>query len=135
MSADLPARLGYTVGTDGSFVNDCGDRVNASVRTLKWGPRGESIVALIPAGPEAPACYGDGPGLVTIWSTDATQREPWIAHRGYVSLLPESGPDAPQAALGGPGQAFPVMMWNGSAFAPAGRAADEREFSAGVVVP
>lgn len=135
LTADFPARLGYAVNADGSFTNDCGDRVTASVRTVEWGPGGDSVVAVIPAGSNMPACYGDGPGLVTIWSTDKTQRQPWITHRGYVSLLPGSGKGTAQAALGGPGQSFPVMQWNGSAFESAGRAADEREFGTGLVLP
>jgi hypothetical protein len=135
LTADLPARLGYSVGADDSFVNECGDRVIASVRTVKWGPGGEITFALIPAGSKAPACYGDGPGLVTLWSTDASQRAPLITHRGIVSLLPGTGKGPAEVALGGPGMAFPVLRWNGSGFESAGRTADEREFGTGLVLP
>ncbi|MCC7182665.1 MAG: hypothetical protein IT509_03745 [Rhodocyclaceae bacterium] len=34
---------------------------------VKWAPLGEVLLAVIPAGANV-SCYGDGPGLVTLWA-------------------------------------------------------------------
>jgi hypothetical protein len=123
------------VDADESFVNECGDRVKAEVRRVKWAPLGEVVLAVIPAGANAPACYGDGPGLVTLWSADGEKSQPLVTHRGPVSLLAGSKESGAEVALGGGGSAFAVVRWNGWTFEATGRSVDEAAFSAGVVLP
>jgi hypothetical protein len=135
LASQLPRRLGYSVNADESFVNECGDQVTAQVRKVKWAPMDEVTLAIIPAGAGAPACYGDGPGLVTLWSADGSGLQPLISHRGPVSLLRSTGKAPAEVALGGAGGAFPVLRWNGSTFEPTGRMADEREFGDGIMLP
>jgi hypothetical protein len=135
LTAELPRRLGYSVSADESFVNDCGDRVTAKVSRLKWAPIGEVVVAVIPAGASAPSCYGDGPGLVTLWAADGLASQPWVSHRGPVSLLRGTSNGTAEVALGGGGSAFPVLRWSDATFEPTGRFAGEEEFGAGIILP
>ncbi len=123
------------MSADESFVNDCGDRVMAKMNQVKWAPLGEVLVAVIPAGASAPACYGDGPGLVTLWAADGSGSQPWVTHRGPVSLLRGTSEGAAEVALGGGGNAFPVLRWSGATFEPTGRFAGEQEFGAGIILP
>lgn len=133
LTVELPRRLGYSVSADESFMNDCGDRVAAKVRQVKWAPLGEVLLAVIPAGANV-ACYGDGPGLVTLWAANGLGSQPLVSHRGFVSLLPGTTQGTAEVALGGGGSTFQVLRWNGSTFEP-GRVASEAEFSAGIMLP
>lgn len=121
-SAALLKTIGLTPDASGRVENECGERVAPSVQAAELGGAlGTAWLVAIGGGPNLASCYGDGPDLHLLKAEGAGHREIYAARGRMLIVLPTSTNGVRDLADGGPGFSFPVWIWNGKAYAPAGR--------------
>lgn len=116
------AALQMRANAQGRVENECGDVVTPEFRPLDLGSGvGRAVAFIIGGGPSAAACYGDGPLIVVYRNVGGAWREIYMLRGGVMVILSTQHRGANDIANGGPGFSFPVLEWNGNAYAPANR--------------
>lgn len=116
------AVLQLSANAQGRVQNECGDLVTPEFRPLDLGAGvGRAVAFIIGGGPSAAACYGDGPLIVVYRNAGDAWREIYQLRGGVMIILSTQHGGANDIASGGPGFSFPVMEWNGAAYASANR--------------
>ena len=136
---DIPALLAaidLDPDAEGRVLNACDESVAPRVAAIDLGAAlaGARSVT-IPGGPQAPTCYGDGPGAVYLVTPGADGPRVAILHQGYIAILESETDGVRDIALGGRGFTFPVLAWDGSGYARTGRTIDDAELGAATFVP
>ncbi len=132
--AALLRAIGVEADADGRVVNACDKAVVPLIVAVDLGAASARAV-VIPGGPEAPTCYGDGPGAVHLVTLDDGGPKLVLLHLGYIGILETETDGVRDVALGGPGFSFPVFVWDGGGYTAAGRAVADADFAAATVVP
>jgi len=122
--------LGLKGDPQGQVMNECGELVTPQfLQTELGGSVGTATLFAISGGPHIAACYGDGPDLHLMMRDAARWREIYSARGRVLILLPTSTAGVRDIGDGGPGLSFPVWIWNGSRYTPAGREISDAELS------
>ena len=116
------AAMQLRANAQGQVQNECGDMVTPEFRPLDLGAGvGRAIAFIIGGGPSAAACYGDGPLIVVYRNAGGSWREIYMLRGGMMIILSTQHSGGNDVANGGPGFSFPVLEWNGNAYAHANR--------------
>jgi hypothetical protein len=122
--------LGLKGDPQGQVTNECGELVTPQFLQAELGGSvGAATLFAISGGPNIAACYGDGPDLHLVMRDGARWREIYSARGRVLILLPTSTAGVRDIGDGGPGLSFPVWIWNGSRYTPAGRDISDAELS------
>jgi hypothetical protein len=134
--AGILTALQMRANAQGQVENECGDLVTPEFRPLDLGSGvGRAVAFIIGGGPSAAACYGDGPLIVVYRNSGGAWREIYMLRGGMMIILSTQHRGANDVANGGPGFSFPVMEWNGAAYAPANREISDSATSDARFVP
>ena len=132
----MNALLDLSADADERVTNACGDKVSLDVKRVDLGNLGNHLVVVVPAGPNAPACYGDGPGDVYVVRYLRSDFSVVFNGQGYIALLPNAASGIPDIALGGPGQVFPVSAFNRTRYVQTNRTISDAAFArAATILP
>jgi hypothetical protein len=122
--------LGLSANPQGLVMNECGELSAPQYLPAELGgPVGTAILFAISGGPNMAACYGDGPDLHLMMREGAGWREVYSARGRVLIILPTITAGVRDIGDGGPGFSFPVWIWNGTRYAPAGREISDAELS------
>lgn len=122
--------LDLSAGAQGQVVNECGELVTPQFLPAELGgPVGTAVLFAISGGQQMATCYGDGPDLHLMMREAAGWGEIYSARGRYLIILPTATGGVRDIADGGPGFSFPVWIWNGTRYAPAGREVSDTELS------
>lgn len=120
--------LKLSADAQGQVMNECGERVTPQFLPAELGG-GIAVLFAISGGPAMAGCYGDGPDLHLLMREAGGWREVYSARGRMLVILPTSTGGVRDIADGGPGLSFPVWIWNGTRYAPAGREISDAELS------
>ena len=122
--------LGLSADQQGLVPNECGERsVPRYLSAELGGNAGTAILFAMSGGPTTASCYGDGPDLHLMMRDGASWREIYSARGRMLISLPTSTAGVRDIGDGGPGFSFPVWVWNGTRYVPAGREISDAELS------
>ena len=134
--AAILATLGASANAQGQVENECGERVTPQFLAADVGPGvGRAVAYVIGGGPNMPSCYGDGSQLHLLRNADGGWREIHQHRGGGIIILPTQHNNGNDIANGGPGFSFPVLEWNGSAYANANRSVADSALDGARFVP
>ncbi len=132
--ADRPAILAtlkLSADATGQVINECSELVTPQFLPADLGgPVGTAVLFAMGGGPTTATCYGDGPDLHLLKREAGGWREIYSARGRMLIILPTSTGGVRDIADGGPGLSFPVWIWNGTVYAPAGREISDGELAA-----
>lgn len=128
--AAILSALGLSADPEGHVMNECGELVTPQFLQAELGGSvGTAILFALSGGPNTSGCYGDGPDLHLMMRDGARWREIYSARGRMLIILPTSTVGVRDIGDGGPGFSFPVWIWNGSRYTPAGREISDAELS------
>lgn len=120
----------------GLVENECGEKVAPKFVGLTLGaPVGDATLLVIEGGPNAAACYGDGPDLHVMKREAAGFREIFAMRGGMMIIMPARAGAARDIAWGGPGFSFPLWRWNGTVYAQTRMTVSDKEIERAVIYP
>jgi hypothetical protein len=126
--AAILGTLKLSADAKGQVMNECGELVTPQFLPAELGG-GIAVLFAISGGPATAACYGDGSDLHLFMREATGWREVYSARGRMLVILPTSTGGLRDIADGGPGLSFPVWIWNGTRYAPAGREISDAELS------
>jgi len=110
----------------GKVVNACGDKVDPTFTAVDLAAAGVAQLMIIPGGPSAYTCYGDGPGDMHLFRRNGTSySEIFGFQAGFLVVLPSKHGGANDIVIGGGGLTHPVYWWNGTTYANHGEIGDD----------
>jgi hypothetical protein len=122
--------LGLSADQQGLVLNECNERsVPQYLSSELGGSVGTAILFAMSGGPNTASCYGDGPDLHLLMRDGTNWREIYSARGRMLIILPTSTAGVRDIGDGGPGFSFPVWIWNGTHYVPAGRDISDAELS------
>ena len=128
--AAIVKTLSLSADQQGRVLNECGERSVAQYLPAELGgSAGTAILFAMSGGPNTASCYGDGPDLHLMLRDRAGWREIYAARGRMLIILPTSTAGVRDIGDGGPGLSFPVWVWNGTRYRPAGREISDTELS------
>jgi hypothetical protein len=128
--AAILTTLGLSSDPQGQVMNECGELATPQYMPVDLGGRaGAAILFAISGGPNTAGCYGDGADLHLMMRDGAGWREIYSARGRMLIILPTTTAGVRDIGDGGPGFSFPIWIWNGTHYAPAGREISDAELS------
>lgn len=120
----------------GQVMNECGELVTPQYLPAELGgDAGTAMLFAIGGGPNMASCYGDGSLLHLMVRDGAGWRDVYSDRGGMLIILPTSTRGVHDIADGGPGFSFPVLQWNGRAYAPANREIGDAQLDGATFLP
>jgi hypothetical protein len=130
--AAILAALSLGADASGRVTNECGELVTPRFLPAEVGLPG-AILLVMEGGPNAPTCYGDGPGLHLLIRDGTGWREIYASRGGFLVIMPTSHNGARDLVFGGPGMAHPTYRFDGTEYQP-GDDIDDAEIPADAVI-
>ncbi len=128
--------LSLAADAKGQVENECGEKVTPQFLPAELGGAvGTAVVLAMGGGPNLASCYGDGPGLSLMKREGARWRLIYSSRGGFMSILPTQHGAVRDLAFAGPGFEYPLWIWNGTEYAPAGRSISDAEVAKGTILP
>lgn len=120
----------------GQVINECDELVTPQYMPAELGGDvGTAILFGIGGGPNMATCYGDGPLLHLMMRDGVGWRQVYTDRGGMLIILPTSTRGVHDIADGGPGFSFPVLQWNGRAYAHTNREIGDSELDGATFLP
>ena len=122
--------LGLSADQQGLVPNECGERSAPQYLVAEMGGAvGSAILFAMSGGPNTATCYGDGADLHLMMRDGASWHEIYSARGRMLIVLPTATAGVRDIGDGGPGFSFPVWIWNGTRYIPAGREISDADLS------
>jgi len=122
--------LHLSADRQGLVLNECGELSRPQFLPAELGGRvGTAALFAISGGPTTAGCYGDGPDLHLLMRDGTGWREIYSARGRMLIILPTTTGGVRDIGDGGPGLSFPVWLWNGTKYTPAGHEISDSELS------